>query len=299
MVSIDGSNWESLSADYGFDYNWNIAAFVSPNSNNDRIAIPLIQDSGSKQSKQITNRQIAKNNGRESNKNKNKGLLGFNIYRDGTLLTFTTNQCIDDLCLEPQMTYTYQVTAVYDEGESDPSNVLSVTVPPIPSPENLTLSLDNGDIILNWNGVKGFDGYNVYHSFESGTFELLNAQPLSETTYTFSDPDVGYHEFKVTAVFCEYESDPSNIQGITITGIGENISLLTKIYPNPASGIVKISSAEIINNIRLFSNSGQLLIDADVKANDTKIDMSGFENGVYLLKIETGKTVIVNKIIKN
>ncbi len=51
----------------------------------------------------------------------------FNIYRDNALLGNTTNLSYDDFDLTYE-TYEYYVTAVYDEGESDPSNTVTAVV---------------------------------------------------------------------------------------------------------------------------------------------------------------------------
>ena len=169
----------------------------------------------------------------------------------------------------------------------------------MPAPTSLTLTLDEGNIVLNWNEVKGFDGYNVYHSFDNGSFELLNSQPQSATVFTYDDPDVGYHEFKITAVYCDYESEPSNTEGITITGIDENLSALTTIYPNPVADNLNIVSDSFIKMIKIFSNTGQVIIETDVNSNSFIIDMSKVENGIYLIKIETKEGVINKRIIKN
>ncbi len=56
-----------------------------------------------------------------------KDLLGYNIYRDYVEIDFATGTSYDDLDLD-EGTYEYFVTAVYDEGESEPSNTVNVTV---------------------------------------------------------------------------------------------------------------------------------------------------------------------------
>jgi hypothetical protein len=56
-----------------------------------------------------------------------EALTGYNVYRDGEVIDFTTFEFYDDQALEPG-TYDYYVTAVYDEGESDPSNTVTLEV---------------------------------------------------------------------------------------------------------------------------------------------------------------------------
>ena len=56
-----------------------------------------------------------------------KDLLGYNVYRDGAMINYTTETQYDDMNLDPG-TYEYYVTAVYDEGESDPSNMVTAII---------------------------------------------------------------------------------------------------------------------------------------------------------------------------
>ena len=64
--------------------------------------------------------------------NTNKGgkaLLGYNVYRDGVKIntSLVLTEIYDDLDL-PNGQYEYYVTAVWDEGESDPSNTVIVDI---------------------------------------------------------------------------------------------------------------------------------------------------------------------------
>ncbi|HQF01271.1 MAG TPA: carboxypeptidase regulatory-like domain-containing protein [Bacteroidales bacterium] len=54
-------------------------------------------------------------------------LLGYNVYRDNTLLALVTDTEYYDLGLAAG-TYSYKVTAVYDQGESEPAGPVSVTI---------------------------------------------------------------------------------------------------------------------------------------------------------------------------
>ena len=65
----------------------------------------------------------------DPNKREVDGLLGYNIYRDNVKLnedTWGSTSYVDMNMLNG--TYDYHVTAVYDEGESDPSNTVEVIV---------------------------------------------------------------------------------------------------------------------------------------------------------------------------
>ncbi len=84
-------------------------------------------------------------------------LLGYNLYRDDNLVNpdpLLLNE-YTDYDVENDVTYSYYVTAVYDVGESDPSNTVEATpqdtTPGLPAPINLTANLVGSDNVqLEW-----------------------------------------------------------------------------------------------------------------------------------------------------
>lgn len=81
------------------------------------------------------------------------GLLGYSVYRDGTLLNASpvSNTWYDDNGLEPG-TYSYTVRAVYDEGLSEPAGPVEVTITGgglIP-PSNLGGYVSGDEVNLWW-----------------------------------------------------------------------------------------------------------------------------------------------------
>ena len=70
------------------------------------------------------------------------------------------------------------------------------------------------------------------------------------------------------------------------------------VYPNPSTSIVTIK-AEIlkIESIKIFSMLGKEVMQPKVKNN--QVDISNLPKGIYLLQIQSDKTKITKKIIKN
>lgn len=79
----------------------------------------------------------------------------------------------------------------------------------------------------------------------------------------------------------------------TLSVIDNTFNALT-IYPNPASGIVNIKTQNTIVTLELYSILGKQLIT--VQSQD-HIDVSGFQTGIYLLKIKTNEGSITKKIV--
>src|SRR5690554_1577462 len=94
-------------------------------------------------------------------------LEGFNIYRDELLVnpdSLLTGYIFYDHDLNNGTAYSYEITAVYPEGESFPSD--TVTIIPqsgtVISPETITLTLDEEILILQWEPVENAIGYRIY-----------------------------------------------------------------------------------------------------------------------------------------
>jgi hypothetical protein len=85
LISINGSEWESLSLAYGIDLNWNLGGFFEPLNNP-------------------------------------RGLNNYNIYRDNVLIKSTTETSYIDTVYVGNTDYCYNVTAVYEDCESGFSN---------------------------------------------------------------------------------------------------------------------------------------------------------------------------------
>lgn len=76
------------------------------------------------------------------------------------------------------------------------------------------------------------------------------------------------------------------------------IDLSVVIYPNPASGIIKISADNFINSIELYDIQGRLLQADIVNDAQVQVDLSSRAAGLYFVKVLTEKGVKVEKIIK-
>jgi len=129
MLSTDGNTWVSMSSEYGLDYNWNLAAFVS-SIGDASPAQPLVKDNVSLNTTasfaSALETGVASGNS-DKGVLSTKALIGYNVYRDGSVVGDTDETEYTDV-VPSSGTYNYYVTAVYDEGESDPSNEVTVTV---------------------------------------------------------------------------------------------------------------------------------------------------------------------------
>lgn len=70
------------------------------------------------------------------------------------------------------------------------------------------------------------------------------------------------------------------------------------VYPNPTNGQLYINADDMMN-ISVINNLGQVVFDKNVDSDNETIDMSQYENGIYMIRIVTEEHVVMKKIIKN
>ncbi len=96
-----------------------------------------------------------------------------------------------------------------------------------------------------------------------------------------------------------------NTSSNCVTGLSTPKSTLSiEVYPNPTRGIVSINYKAANGkavNVRVNDILGNELKFVTMKANATvgQIDLSDFHNGIYLIKVESGTSQTVKRIILN
>lgn len=168
------------------------------------------------------------------------------------------------------------------------------------------LSLDNVFVGASKSGSnknsEDFTGYFVYYSIDGGAFNTITF--TTDTSYIHVNPGYGNHCYYVTGVYDpEGESDPTNTECEVITIIEDNNKDRFQVFPNPVHGnelMMNSSNPENISEVRILSSSGQVLISLGAISSNGKIDITGLDEGIYILQIvfDDGQ-IWVEKIIVN
>jgi len=80
-------------------------------------------------------------------------------------------------------------------------------------------------------------------------------------------------------------------------------NLTIKIYPNPSRGIIEVEipvdpdNPEIVR-LLVYDMNGKVIIDKPQESDRTILDLSSYQNGLYILNLKKGNTVSKWKIIK-
>ncbi len=148
--------------------------------------------------------------------------------------------------------------------------------------------------VARWDGTK-WCGLHTYTEFQfiPGMFVLNDSlyMPLrqSDTDPFFSDNSevykwIGGDDYGP----CE-----------TVVGVEEiNRENRISVYPNPATSSTRISSDNLIDNIRVFDLSGKLIFEYHVASLKYTLDLSEIQNGMYLLEVTTEKKRITKKLMR-
>jgi uncharacterized hydantoinase/oxoprolinase family protein len=74
-----------------------------------------------------------------------------------------------------------------------------------------------------------------------------------------------------------------------------------KVYPNPASDVVAIkgTNGSTFTSVQAFDITGRAVYASDATGNSLSIDVSNWNNGIYLVQIATENGVQVKRIVVN
>lgn len=177
---------------------------------------------------------------------------GYRIYRNASLLTTVTGLTYTDLAVTDGTTYTYYLTAVYNEGVSDPSNSVTA-IPNAIAPTNLTAVGGNTIVNLSWDAATGREGFESASSAERSisSYRIYRGGvPITTTTgTTYQDTGLANgtsYSYYVTTVYVNPagESGPSN----TATATPNSVSYVILGTGNLATIGVQNSPINISNN---------------------------------------------------
>jgi hypothetical protein len=178
---------------------------------------------------------------------------------------------------------TYTVTAKSMAGCISTGTSVTINAQPKPATPVITL---NGNILHSTaaNGNQWYD--------QNG---LINGATNQDFTVTSNG---GYYVI-VTISGCS--SDPSNAINVVLSGENESLenNKAIKVYPNPFSNelVIEIENGAEKTEFEILNNIGQKVFKGFLFER-TIIQTDGFSEGVYIIKIKTGKTFEFKKIVK-
>ncbi|MDW3195582.1 MAG: T9SS type A sorting domain-containing protein [Cytophagales bacterium] len=211
------------------------------------------------------------------------------IERDVTSYTFESTT--------PNVTYTYQIISRNLFGQAESSSQTYEIVQP-EAPANLTAERQEELVLLNWEDLSDNEtGFTIYRSADNGDFEALASTEPDVVTFTDESAVLSSaYTYVVEATSENFRSERTNEAIIDIV-LSVDQDELFRIYPNPSDGIIGISSSTVIDRIEILDVSGRLLEQHQVNKTQLVRDLSGLENGVYILRIHAKNSLKTQRII--
>ena len=130
---------------------------------------------------------------------------------------------------------------------------------------------------------------------------MINTEIVTETQYFDAAPAIGSHEYYVTALYDQGESEPSNVVTILITDMNEFSSESIAVYPNPSNGIFTIEMPNMVSaKVMVMDITGKIVYDNNVISN-SQIKLQNVEQGMYFIRIAdtTSGSIVVKKLLVN
>ena len=81
-------------------------------------------------------------------------------------------------------------------------------------------------------------------------------------------------------------------------GVGEFGLDVVQVYPNPVSDVLYVKAKNTLSIIEVYNLLGQKLLSVEPNALTENIDMSGFDSGLYLVRVAIGNQIQTYKVLK-
>lgn len=240
-----------------------------------------------------------------------KDVIGYNIYRDGTLFKLAhTNEFVD--VAPSHGGHCYSVCTLSDGGESEPTNEACATAGEgCEEGHDLWFEMQtNFKPIITWEAPlnpEGLLGYAVYRKMnEDGEYAEIKKVGPDKTEYKESKTlvDGNWYYYRVFADYGDCMSAPFKSMGgneyfvkiyYSVTDVNDAMAGKVTVYPNPVKDNFTVE-AEGLQSVMVYNTIGQLVYSQACDGNAATINLSNVEAGFYMVKVLCNEGETVRKI---
>ena len=238
----------------------------------------------------------------------------YNVLRNGveTIVEVENDVTYTDENVVAGGVYTYRVLTTNQAGAWVESNEVTVVFEadplPCPAPYDFRrLSEPANKVRLTWSHPyeERWPDHFVVTVIDHQTGDTTNVTiPLASYVCYEEDVDINGMDksYKVKAVYDDCESEYGLTEG------GEdfirfcNLSVIeatngVALYPNPTSGWLTVDAKDVVS-VEVYNLVGQCLMEKLGEGGKTALDMSGCQNGVYFIKVNTVSGSMVKKVVR-
>ena len=157
----------------------------------------------------------------------------------------------------------------------------------------------------NWSGGAGetnaFEysatNANVLTSGSEGTWISIDL-PISSFNPVGGTNTTDFAQFVITSDLGTVYYDNLYLHKNTVLSNADFTASTTKMYPNPTKNSFTIEAKNNIQNVSVLNMLGQQVLSANPNSLSTSLDLSTFQNGIYIVKTTVDGSVVSSKIIK-
>ena len=212
------------------------------------------------------------------------------------------------------VTYVVTVTDGENTASSDVTITVTNTQPVVcPKPRNFageTYYID-GEFGAHLSWLKAeyeytLDRFEIYRSEGINDFELVqrivNTPSIEEYQCNDRVEKGGLYLYRIIAFYqndCQSDFVQIEVEVVGDEAVVENELGNVEFYPNPSNGMVNIK-ADAMQQVSVYNMMGQLMMIQSVDTDEVVLDMTSFDNGMYLVNVMTvnGNIVKVLNIIR-
>ncbi len=206
--------------------------------------------------------------------------------------------------LTPAVTYTFTVSAVCSETQtSDPSEAETFTTGSCQPVSGVNVSnVTTNSAQVSWTAVQGVNGYEVEYGasgFNQGAGTTVQAS-TNNATLTGLTSNMAYDVYVRSVCGEGVYSAWSNVTSFTTRegeGIDDVNSAAIALYPNPATTTVTISGIEGQATVTVVDMNGRVSGEWKVENGEITLDLTGYAQGAYFVRIVGEQQNAIRKLI--
>ncbi len=107
----------------------------------------------------------------------------------------------------------------------------------------------------------------------------------------------GYDFYSASPVNFMFIDNLKFYEGQFTMGVNDVDVTEISVYPTVTKDVVNIAAKTNIDNVAVYSTSGQQVLRLNPNSNNAQFNVSALPAGVYMVKIQSGKQVLTKKII--
>ena len=171
---------------------------------------------------------------------------------------------------------------------------------------SFTAKAEGTDVRLNWSTASELDNdfFAVEFSIDGSHFEELGivrgagySNEVKHYDFMHENLTQGIYFYRLRQVNFDRSFDFSSVERVAIKGSSSDISVFPTLVKERVT-ILSGTNGDVEIGLRLFNSAGQQLLQQQITAFETSVDMSNFHAGMYILHISKGAELTTYKIIR-